>query len=266
LRRQLQSRASSSLRPTPLGAYYPASAELFHAIGIVALRNDFLSALLNLGWMALALLAAWCAGRRWELQWLTLATDALLLSLPVLGTTQPGEAFNDIVGLASLMAALALLLTVERGRLELFATAVVLVAAAARRRLPELSRAVVAAGAIVGAVVLLAAGDVVQRHYFHRRYLVGAQGTSGLGTISRWAQPIVHARIALYGTVEQYPLYGATDTNVVDYLGQPTPHGGDPPLLEPERSRADGDPSPQRRRLGVSDRPRPTPEWLLVSA
>jgi hypothetical protein len=57
----------------PFVAYYPASAELFHAIGIVALRNDFLSPLLNLLWMALALLAAWCTGRRWRVEPLTLA-------------------------------------------------------------------------------------------------------------------------------------------------------------------------------------------------
>jgi hypothetical protein len=458
----------------PLGAYYPATAELFHAIGIVALRNDLLSPLLNLGWMALALLAAWCAGRRWGLEWFTLAAGALLLSLPVLGTTQPGEAFNDIVGLASLMVAAALLLTPERGRLELFAaglalglaagtkytflvpgavlvigviaatkrrervfagcllvsglaitsgwwylratlhtgnplglaqtlgplhlpgpssplasaaqqtvfsevrhlslwgtrfapglahafgplwplllaaaafavlgavtlrgepllrtvalaagvtaiaylflpmgasriqqnivlfavnlryatpalglallllppvvairtprllvavgpaiiatallaqlepnlwptnprryvaflvaTAVVLaLAARARRRLPEVSQTMVGAVAIVAAFVVVAAGDVVQRHYFHRRYLVGARSTSGLGAIYRWAQPVSRARIALYGTVEQYPLYGATDTNVVDYLGQRTPHGGYEPITSCQRWRA----------------------------
>ena len=103
----------------PFVAYYPASSELFHALGIVAWRNDFLSPLLNLGWMALALLAAWCAGRRWGVQWLTLAGGAFLVSLPVLSGTQPGEAFNDIVGLASLMAAVALILLPRRGWLEL---------------------------------------------------------------------------------------------------------------------------------------------------
>jgi hypothetical protein len=450
----------------PFVAYYPATAELFHAIGIVALRNDFLSPLLNLGWMALALLAAWCAGRRWRVEPLTLAGGALLLALPVLSTTQPGEAFNDVVGLAALMAAVALILTPEGGWLELLgaglalglaagtkytflvpgvvlvvgataaaerrdrmrhgallvaglvvtsgwwylraalhtgnplglrqslgplhlpgassplanatqqtvfseirhvslwgarfapglahafgplwliilvasvgvvvaaatlrdepvlrtvavaagiaavtylllptgataiqqnatlfavnlryvapalalcllllpivlairaprllpaagpvmiATAVLaqfehnvwpadasrhavfLVASAvllalaltAHRRLPAASVATRAGGAILVTLVVVAAGDVVQRHYFRRRYLVSAQASSALGAIYRWAQPVAHARIALYGTVEQYPLYGSTDTNVVGYLGQPTAHGGYEPI------------------------------------
>ncbi len=91
----------------PYVAYYPADSELFHAIGIEALHNDFLSPLLNLGWLALALLAAWCLGRPWRVERLTLIAGCLVLSLPVLSGTQPGEAFNDIVGLATLLAAAA---------------------------------------------------------------------------------------------------------------------------------------------------------------
>jgi hypothetical protein len=458
----------------PFVAYYPASAELFHAIGIVALRNDFLSPLLNLLWMALVLLAAWCTGRRWRVEPFTLAAGALLLSLPVLSTTQPGEAFNDVVGLASLMAAVALILTPEGGRLELLgaglalglaagtkytflvpgvilvvgviaaaprrdrmragallvaglavtggwwylravlhtgnplglrqdlgplhlpgarsplaeatqqtvfseirhlslwgtrfvpglahafgplwplilvaAVAVVLAAAglrhepvlrtvavaagvaavtylflptgatgiqqnsvlfevnlryvapalalcllllpivlalraprllialgpamiaiavlaqfehnvwptdpsrhaaflvaiavllgvavSAHRRLATASRTVLVAGAIVAVLVVVAAGAMAQRHYFHRRYLVGRQALGGISAIYRWAQPIAHARIALYGTVEQYPLYGATDTNVVDYLGQPAADGGYEPIITCRRWQA----------------------------
>jgi hypothetical protein len=458
----------------PFVAYYPASSELFHALGIVAWRNDFLSPLLNLGWMALALLAAWCAGRRWRVEWLTLAAGALLLSLPVLSGTQPGEAFNDVVGLAALMAAVALILIPGREWLELLGAGVALGLAAgtkytflvpgviliagviaatepgARRRaaallvgglavaggwwylralvhtgnplglaqslgplhlpgpssplaaasqqtvfseirhlslwgsrfapglvhafgplwplilagaaavviaaiamrgepllrtiavaaavaaatylflptgatgiqqgtgafevnlryvtpalalclllLPAvvairaprwlgalgpalvttavlaqfehniwpadpgrhivflvLSAAVLAAAlvarralasahrtplaglGIVAALVVAAAGDVAQHHYFDRRYLVGnAQTSGGLDSIYRWAQPVAHARIALYGTVEQYPLYGATDTNVVDYLGQPAHDGGYQPISSCQRWR-----------------------------
>jgi hypothetical protein len=458
----------------PFVAYYPASSELFHAVGIIAWRSDFLSPLLNLGWMALALLAAWCAGRRWRVQWLTLAGGGLLLSLPVLSTTQPGEAFNDIVGLASLMAAVALILTPGRGWLELLAaglalglaagtkytflvpgivlavgvlasterrervragalivaglvvpsgwwylraaihtgnplglaqslgplhlpgassplasasqqtvfseirhlslwgsrfapglahafgplwplilvaaaaallaavtlrgepllrtvtvaagvtavtylflptgateiqqstalfevnlryvtpalalcllllpimvairaprllgalgpamiatavlaqlehslwptsptrhaallaaTAVVIaLAAATRQRLAAASRTTLVAAGLAAALVLVVAGDLAQRHYVHRRYLVGDQASSGLGALYRWAQPVAHARIALYGTVEQYPLYGATDTNLVDYLGQPAADGGYEPITTCRRWQA----------------------------
>jgi hypothetical protein len=53
------------IQADPLGAYYPANSELFHALGIVALHNDFLSPFINLIWLAVALLAAWCVGARW---------------------------------------------------------------------------------------------------------------------------------------------------------------------------------------------------------
>ena len=43
--------------------YYPQNSELLHAIPMVALDNDFLSPLINLGWLALSLLAALCIGR-----------------------------------------------------------------------------------------------------------------------------------------------------------------------------------------------------------
>jgi hypothetical protein len=93
----------------PFTAYYPANSELFHTLGMIVFRNDFLSPLLNLAWLGIALLASWCIGRRWRLEPLTLLAGAMVLSLPVLSTTQPGEAFNDIFGLAMLLAAVALL-------------------------------------------------------------------------------------------------------------------------------------------------------------
>ena len=89
-------------------AYYPANAELLHAIGIVALHSDLLSPLINLMWMAVALVAFWSIGRRWEVRAQTLAMGCLALSVPVLGSTQPGQAFNDIPGLAMLLTAAAL--------------------------------------------------------------------------------------------------------------------------------------------------------------
>jgi hypothetical protein len=108
-----------------------------------------------------------------------------------------------------------------------------------RRWQPRASRTTLAGAGIVAALVLVAAGDVAQRHYFQRRYLVGTRpASSGLGAIYRWAQPVAHARIALYGTVEQYPLYGATDTNVVDYLGQPARDGGYEPITTCRRWQA----------------------------
>lgn len=92
----------------PFVAYYPANAELLHAIGIVALHNDFLSPFLNLGWLCVALLASWCFGRPWRLERQTLLAGCVACSLPVLATTQPGQALNDIAGLAMLLAGVAI--------------------------------------------------------------------------------------------------------------------------------------------------------------
>ncbi|MDQ6807198.1 MAG: hypothetical protein M3065_20105 [Actinomycetota bacterium] len=93
----------------PYVAYYPANSELLHAIGISALHGDLLSPLLNLLWAAVFLLACWCLGERWQVQRHTLLAGCLVLALPVLSTTQPGQAFNDVAGLAMLLAGVALM-------------------------------------------------------------------------------------------------------------------------------------------------------------
>src|SRR5205085_7253358 len=45
-----------------LTAFYPATAELLHGLGIVFLGHDTLSPVLNLIWALLALFAAWRVG------------------------------------------------------------------------------------------------------------------------------------------------------------------------------------------------------------
>ena len=448
----------------PFNAYFPANSELLHGLGIIAFGNDFLSPLLNLFWLTVGLLACWCVGVRWRVSWWTLSSGAVLFALPVLGIYEPGQALNDVVGLAALAVAVALITTPRRGWFELGGAALALglavgtkwtfilpagvltlgvvwlerrrspgrvaavmlgggvltsgwwylralihtgsplalsqrigpvhlpgaasplstasgesvftamghgsfwtsrlipglahalgplwplilivcvggvligwravrnepllglltvsaglaavgyiftpataqnagqsslyftydvrfltpamelaflllppiLASRTRRLLPVMGAALItiaisaqlehnlwptqlarhvaflAITAIAGTLVLLAinhrakltgsirwlvaglllvcvlaVGAVAEHHYTHRRYLVDG---SALGQIYRWAQSINHARIALYGTVEQYPLYGATDTNSVTYLGQGTAHGGYAPI------------------------------------
>ncbi len=92
----------------PYVAYYPANSELLHGIGISAFHGDLLSPFLNLLWAGVFLLACWCLGERWQVQRHTLLAGCLVLALPVLSTTQPGQAFNDVAGLAMLVAGIAL--------------------------------------------------------------------------------------------------------------------------------------------------------------
>ena len=90
-------------------AFYPAASGLFHAVGMVWLGGDVASLFLNFGWLALALLAGWCLGRPYGLGAASLVGVAVLLATPIMVETQPGGAYNDIVGLALFLAAAALL-------------------------------------------------------------------------------------------------------------------------------------------------------------
>lgn len=98
---------------------HPYNAELVHATGMVAFGRDLLSPLLNLGWLALALLAGWCIGRPWGRAPLTLLGVAAVLATPILTTFQPASGQTDVVSLALLTAALALVLQPERSRARL---------------------------------------------------------------------------------------------------------------------------------------------------
>jgi hypothetical protein len=94
--------------------YLPANAELVHAVGILTFGNDVLSPVLNLGWLALALLAAWCIGRPDGVGAATLTGAALVLAVPVMVESQGGSAQSDVVGLALLLSALALAVQPDR--------------------------------------------------------------------------------------------------------------------------------------------------------
>jgi hypothetical protein len=94
----------------PLTAFYPANSELLHAVGIALFdSHDVLSPLLNLGFVALALLAGWCIGRPKGVAPLTMLAVAIALSLPILWGVNAGQAGNDVAALAFFLAAAALL-------------------------------------------------------------------------------------------------------------------------------------------------------------
>lgn len=88
--------------------YYPLNSELLHAAGMVLLGNDLLSPLLNFGWMGVALLAAWCIGRPFGLAAATLLGAVLVVDSDMM-LVQAGNAPSDIVALACLLAAVAIL-------------------------------------------------------------------------------------------------------------------------------------------------------------
>jgi hypothetical protein len=99
--------------PGAVVVFYPANSPLLHGVGILLLGNDLLSPLINLGFLALALLAGWCFGRPFGVAPVTLTGTAVVLATPGFVATQPGGAYNDIVGLTLLLAAVALLVNVD---------------------------------------------------------------------------------------------------------------------------------------------------------
>jgi hypothetical protein len=105
--------SSHFIAPQFLAWFYPANAEIFHGVGMLAFGRDLLSPLLNLGWFVGCLAACWCIGRPYKVALWSLALGAIALSLPVL-SDQAGEARNDIVGICFLLAAVAIALNARR--------------------------------------------------------------------------------------------------------------------------------------------------------
>jgi hypothetical protein len=97
-----------------LTAFYPATAELLHGLGIAALSRDTLSPALNSMWLVLVLVAAWCIGRPRGLGLASVLGAAVVMATPMMHFSQPGSAANDIVGIFFLMAAAALYVNGER--------------------------------------------------------------------------------------------------------------------------------------------------------
>jgi hypothetical protein len=96
--------------------FYPQNSELFHSAGVLFLGNDFLSPLINIGWMALCLLAAWSFGRPYGAGVAAVLGLALVLDANMLLLYQPGDAKNDTGGLFFLLASAAILVNADAQR------------------------------------------------------------------------------------------------------------------------------------------------------
>jgi hypothetical protein len=89
--------------------FYPQNSELLHAVGILLTGRDTLSLFLNLGWLAIAFLAAYCVGRPYGRGALTVIAAAILLECHTLVVRDPGAAKNDLAAAALLLASIAIL-------------------------------------------------------------------------------------------------------------------------------------------------------------
>jgi hypothetical protein len=93
-----------------LTPFYPATAEALHGLGIVLLGRDTLSPGLNLAWLALVFLAAYCIGRPRGAGAATLLGAALAMATSMMDYSQAGSAANDVVAVFFLLAAVAFLM------------------------------------------------------------------------------------------------------------------------------------------------------------
>jgi hypothetical protein len=91
-----------------LTGLYPATSELFHALGIALMGSDVLSPGINLIWLALTLLAAWCIGSVRGLGATSMLAAAVVMATPMMFDSNAGTADNDLVGVFFATAALAL--------------------------------------------------------------------------------------------------------------------------------------------------------------
>ncbi|MFL5906996.1 MAG: hypothetical protein ACJ75Z_05320 [Solirubrobacterales bacterium] len=98
--------------------FYPQNSELLHSAGVLFLGNDFLSPLINIGWMSLCLLAAWSFARPYGGGPIAVLAIALVLDANMLLLYQPGDAKNDTAGLFFLLASAAVLVNAEVQRRE----------------------------------------------------------------------------------------------------------------------------------------------------
>ncbi|HEX3042013.1 MAG TPA: hypothetical protein VHP56_08005 [Solirubrobacterales bacterium] len=89
--------------------FYPQNSELLHGVGILLTGRDTLSLFLNLGWLAVAFLAAYCVGRPYGRGAVTAIAAAILLECHTLVVRDPGAAKNDLMAAALLLAAIAIL-------------------------------------------------------------------------------------------------------------------------------------------------------------
>ena len=94
--------------------YYPHTFELLNGAGIAVFGSDFVAPVMNLGWLGVGFLAAWCIGRPFGLGPATVVCAGLVFNSRLMWETQAGEARNDIMALALLLAIAAFLVNGSR--------------------------------------------------------------------------------------------------------------------------------------------------------
>lgn len=176
--------------------FYPGNDELLAAIGLVLTRSLAFAAVKNLLLGALVLTAAHALGSAFRAGVVAVAGTAVVLGLPVVAFSQPGEAVNDVLVVFLLLGALAVLAH-ARDRPAPYVLALVCCGAAAGTKLSAIApAAAVAAFALWLLVTRLPAGRL-------RAAALGAVGAAGVGVswyvrnAATYGSPLPPARIGI---------------------------------------------------------------------
>ena len=90
--------------------YFPANSQMYHALAFFPFDRDLLSPTLNLVFAALAVLAAYCIGRRRGLGAVCVTASVVVMGLPAVVGTHPGQGTNDFLCATFLLVAIALII------------------------------------------------------------------------------------------------------------------------------------------------------------
>jgi hypothetical protein len=222
----------------PTIASFPMTSELIHAIGILLFSRDVLSPFINLGWLTLGALAAWCIGRPRGVGAAAVLAALVLLNVPAFSTSQPSSGDNDTMALALLLTSLALLFTTEttdqRGIRSATGApaAIALAGAAAGFSLATKVTMFAPVGLLVLAVLVVLAG--ARNRVI---WLVSVIATSSVWFLRNWfafGNPVPAVRLGI-GPVALPSAHVPTGASVADYLTDgriwrevflPSLHGG----------------------------------------
>jgi hypothetical protein len=168
------------IAPQFLAWFYPQNSELLHGVGILAFGRDNLSPLINVGWLAATLLAAWCIGRPYGVGPLSMIGAAIVLDSGALAD-QAGSMRNDVAAIFFLTAAAAVAVNASasaRDRRPTPGALVVIGLAAGLAAGVKLNYLVPALGLAAGLVAISAAGS--------RRHAASAVGLPLLAGCGYW--------------------------------------------------------------------------------
>jgi hypothetical protein len=200
--------------------FYPMNSELLHTVGMLAFGNDFGSPFLNVAWMALTLLAAWCVGRPFGLGAPALAGVAVVLDSDMM-QVQAGNAPSDTAGVFFLLASAAILLNADAAARR-----------SGKRAAGPLLLAALAAGLAIGTkitllapVAVLAAGVVFlagpgRRARTGALWLGGLLATGGywyLRNLAHAGNPLPWIDVGPLAGPDQVGLYPRPPHSVADY-------------------------------------------------